>query len=499
MAREMKSSALSIIGDAPHGESSSSCGSQVSITSPVFNVTPKEFSGNAAVVTLGCAKNQVDSEIMLGVLKNTGFNIVSDLNQAEVLIVNTCGFLESSVKESIDCVLDVSELKKTARLRKLIVAGCAVERFKGEFKSALPEADLFITPDQLLSVGEAATGEFKETLSSAARPYFLYDEEMPRQISTEGHTAYVKVSEGCNRPCTFCVIPSIRGKMRSRRPSSIISEIKQLGQSGVKEVNIVAQDLTSYGLDLDNGSDKSKVTLNSLLCELERAGDVPWIRLLYAYPIGVTEELLRTISTSKNICKYFDIPLQHSSESVLALMKRPLGRYSPRAIVKFIKEIAPNIKIRTTFIVGFPGETLEDVEDLASFIREGHFSSVGIFTYSKEDGTPSFSLDGHISEKEKIRRKDHLMKIQQEVVANELQSYVGKTLKVLLEGTHEETDLLWVGRAEFQAPEVDGQVIINDITDGETLPKKGDFASVLITEVKGYDLIGRIEGRTLQH
>lgn len=489
----MKSSALAIVGDAPHGESSSSCGSKVSFTSPTFNITSKEYAGNAAIVTLGCAKNQVDSEIMLGVLKNTGYQIVSDLTQAEVLIVNTCGFLESSVKESIDCVLDVAELKKTARLRKLIVAGCAVERFKGDLKNALPEADLFITPDQLLSVGEAASGQFKEALSSASRPYFLYDEEMPRQISTDNHTAYVKISEGCNRPCTFCVIPSIRGKMRSRRPSSIVSEIKQLGKAGVKEINIVAQDLTSYGLDLEKESETNKINLTSLLNELDKEGDVPWIRLLYAYPIGVTEELLKTISQSKNICKYFDIPLQHSSESVLTLMKRPLGRYSPRAIVKFIKDNAPDIKIRTTFIVGFPGETEDDVEDLSNFLREGNFSSVGIFTYSKEEGTPSYMLEGHIPELEKERRRNYLMEVQQEVVAKQLENYLGKSLQVLLEGTHEDTDLLWVGRAEFQAPEVDGQIIINDLSDSSAQLKKGDFVTVQITEVAGYDLVGRIQ------
>jgi len=486
----MKPKALSIVGE-PHGESSASCGSKISVTAPSFNVKGHEFSGNAAVVTLGCAKNQVDSEIMLGVLKNTGFQIVSDVSQAEVLIVNTCGFLESSVKESIDCVLDVSELKKTARLRKLIVAGCAVERFKGDLKEALPEADYFLTPDQLLSVGEAAQGTFQEVLNAASRPYFLYDEEMPRQVSTESFTAYVKISEGCNRPCTFCVIPSIRGKMRSRRPSSIIKEIEALGNAGVREINIVAQDLTSYGLDLTSDDSSKKVSLAGLLKELSTINSVSWIRLLYAYPVGVTEELLKTITQSKNICNYFDIPLQHSSESVLALMKRPLGKFSPRNIVAFIKETAPEIKIRTTFIVGFPGETVDDVEDLAQFLREGHFSNVGIFTYSKEEGTPSYELSGHISEEEKQRRRDYLMGIQQEVVAKELESYIGKVITVLVEGTHEETELLWVGRAEFQAPEVDGQVIINDIEGDPLNLEKGAMISVQITEISGYDLIGK--------
>lgn len=474
---------LSIVSDKPHGESSKACG--VSIATPSWNVSARTFSGNAAVVTLGCAKNQVDSEVMLGVLQSSGYQIVNDVERAEVIIVNTCGFLESSVKESIDSVLAISELKQKGRLRKLIVAGCMVERYKGDISSALPEADFFMTPDQLLSVGDVVRGTFVQELEDAKRPYFLYDDSVPRTLSTESFKAYVKISEGCNRPCTFCVIPKIRGQMRSRKPESLYEELRMLGASGVKEVTLVAQDLTSYGSDHKEG-----ISLETLIQEMERRGDVPWIRLLYAYPVGVTESLLLTISKSKNLCKYLDIPLQHASEEVLKKMKRPLGKLSPINLVPWMKQIAPDIAIRTTFIVGFPGETEEDVEELARFIRQGYFANVGIFTYSKEADTESYMLDGHIDEEEKIRRRDYLMNIQQEVVAETLSGLIGKEVQVLIEGEHEDTNLLFVGRTEFQAPEVDGVVIINDVCEGVDLVP-GSFRTVLITEVSGYDLVGK--------
>lgn len=449
---------------------------------PKFNILESPYKGNASIVTLGCAKNQVDSEIMLGALKSSGFEITNDLNNAEVVIVNTCGFLESSVKESIDCVLDVSELKKTARLRRLIVAGCMVERFKGDIRESLPEVDYFLTPDQLLLAAKAAEGEFAEVLNDAARPYFLYSDEMPRILSTESHYAYVKISEGCNRPCTFCAIPGIRGKMRSRSIESIYKEVQSLASYGVREVNLVAQDLTAFGQD-------NKEDLISLLNKLESVAELSWIRLLYTYPLGINQNLIDTIKSSSKVVPYIDIPLQHSSESVLRDMKRPIGQYHPRKIVEILK----GLSVRTTFIVGFPGETEEDVEDLASFIKESQFSSVGIFTYSKEQGTPSFDLPNHISQKEKESRRDYLMRIQKEVVDQVNESYIGKVIPVMFEGEHEESELLLCGRSEFQAPEVDGQIIINSL-QGE-MPKPGQIIPVEITETSGYDLVG--EGRNL--
>ena len=445
------------------------------------------FRGRAAMVTLGCAKNQVDSEVMLGVLRNHGYEIVTDLASADVAVVNTCGFLESSVKESIDAVLDAAEYKSTGRLRKLIVAGCMVERYKGDLRQTLPEVDSFLLTGDLLKVGEAADGGVGAALNDAGRPYFLYDDTMPRQLSTQRHTAYVKVAEGCNRPCTFCIIPKIRGAMRSRTIDSVVKEVVDLGAQGVREINLVAQDLTSYGKDLSQGS------LPELLRALDGARAVDWIRLLYAYPIGIDEALLDSIVELPSVCNYLDLPLQHASEDVLRNMKRPLGRYSPRHVAEFIRTRAPQIVMRTTFIVGFPGETEKDVDELEAFIREGHFLNVGIFTYSPEEGTPSHDMKGHLSQQEKDARRERLMLAQQEVAGRSLSGYLGKRLPVLVEGAHEDTDLLLSGRAEFQAPEVDGVVIINDIEGEDSSIPIGTIREVEITEVSGYDLVGTVK------
>lgn len=465
--------------------------------SPMLNIHrdgsglgPEVFMGRAAVITLGCAKNQVDSEVMLGVLRKNGYEIVTDLETADVAVVNTCSFLESAVKESVDSILNVAEYKEKGRLRKLIVAGCLVERYRDDLKKSIPEVDSFISVDDILKVGEAAGAAFGSELAGAARPYFLYDDTMPRYLSTRGHTAYVKVSEGCNRPCTFCIIPKIRGAMRSRSIDSVVREVAALGVQGVKEINLVAQDLTSYGKDHKNGD------LAELLRRLDSDGTVPWVRLLYAYPIGIDARLLDAITESRSVCDYLDLPLQHASERMLKSMQRPVGRYSPRSIVEFIRGHAPQIKLRTTFIVGFPGETEDDVAELEDFIAAGHFSSVGIFTYSPEPGTPAHDMPGQLEGAVKDARRERLMLAQQRVNDDHLQSLVGSTVEVLVEGEHEETDLLLSGRTRFQAPEVDGTVIINDIEGGadSASVKPGTIGLVEITETAGYDLVGTLKG-----
>lgn len=484
----MKSS-LNIVASSD-GEAQESCSSGSAKITPIgFNVKASAFRGRAAVVTLGCAKNQVDSEVMLGVLQSSGYELTDDVSEADVAIINTCGFLESSIKESIDAVLEASQYKEKGRLRKLIVAGCMVERYKGDLQSAMPEADAFMTTDDLLRVGNLASGETREALDAAARPYFLYDDTVPRALSGGKHYAYVKVSEGCNRPCTFCVIPRIRGTLRSRTIDSVVREVSLLANEGIKEVNIVAQDLTSYGVDL-----KEQGALPALLTRLNEETLIPWIRLLYAYPIGIDERLLNTIERLPRVCNYLDLPLQHSSESVLRLMQRPLGKYSPRNIVEFIRKTAPTLALRTTFIVGFPGETESDIDDLERFILEGHFLNIGIFTYSRESGTPSHDLPNHLSESVKKARRDRLMKAQQQVVEERLSGLIGTIEPVLLEGTHEDTDLLLTGRTRFQAPEVDGQIIVNDITPELSFDEieVGKMYNVEIQEVAGYDLIGKI-------
>jgi ribosomal protein S12 methylthiotransferase len=476
---------LSIIPDETKSDQSSGCG--VSITAAGDAPHQGAFGGTAAVVTLGCAKNQVDSEVMLGALGEAGFEIVSDISEADVVIVNTCGFLESAVRESIDAVLEAAEYKEKGRLRRLIVAGCAVERYRNELEESLPEVDQFLLTSELLSVGKVARdGVMERALKDAGRPYFLYDETMPRRLASAPHTAYVKIAEGCNRPCTFCIIPRIRGAMRSRSIASVAEEIRSLGARGVREVNLVAQDLTSYGTDAS-----PKESLVGLLETLDRDGAVPWIRLLYSYPIGIDTALLRAIAELPSVCEYLDLPLQHASESVLRAMKRPLGSFATRPLVERIRATAPELALRTTFIVGFPGETEEDVAELEKLVREEHFSSVGVFTYSRERGTPSHDYEGQVPERAKEERRKRIMTAQQEVVAKRLEQQLGKRFSVLLEGTHHDTDLLLTGRARWQAPEVDGTIIINDIEPlGGRSVQAGDLVTVEITEVAGYDLVG---------
>jgi ribosomal protein S12 methylthiotransferase len=471
------------------GKSETSCSVAVNIAEPQELEGGKKFAGRAAIITLGCAKNQVDSEVMTGVLRNTGFEIVNDLQRADVAVVNTCGFLESAVKESVDCVLELSELKKSGSLRRLLVAGCMVERYKGDIRKALPEVDSFIALDGLLSVGQMALGEdetLRDLLHEGARPYFLYDDSMPRHLSSKGHMAYVKVSEGCNRPCAFCIIPQIRGAMRSRSIDSIVREVEALGAQGVREINLVAQDLTAYGTDGDKGQ------LVELLRRLDQAQAAQWIRLLYAYPVGVDDELLAAITELPSVCKYLDVPLQHASEAVLKNMKRPIGRFGSRRFVEYVRSQAPDIKLRTTFIVGFPGETEADIAELEKFVSEGHFESVGVFTYSPEQGTAAYDMKDQISEKEKRARRDRVMLAQQKVRISRNQEYIGQELEVLVEGPHEETDMLLSGRTRFQAPEVDGSILINDVEEHVGEVTAGHIGRVRITEVSGYDLVGTL-------
>jgi ribosomal protein S12 methylthiotransferase len=452
-------------------------------------VSGNDFMGRAAVVTLGCAKNHVDSEVMLGVLADAGYELTRDVSAAEVVIINTCSFLQSAVKESIDTILEISELKKKGQVRKVIVAGCLVERYKqGELTESLPEVDAFIGNDDIPRVAEVAGGQLATVLSEAARPYFIYNENTPRRVATPGSYAYVKISEGCNRPCTFCIIPKIRGAMRSRSIDSIVKEVGGLAAQGFNEMNLVAQDSTAYGTDTKAGN------LAALLRALDAAQPNVWHRLMYAYPVGVDAELLNTILELPSVCNYIDIPLQHSSEAVLKSMQRPLGKFSPRKIVEFMKATAPKIDIRTTFIVGYPGETEQDVADLEHFISQGYFTNVGVFCYSPEPGTPAAEMAGQVPQKERTARRKALMAAQQQVVKRQLKALVGSTMPVLVEGPHPESDLLLQARTQFQAPEVDGTIMVNDVAHELTLNSvvtKG-FGMVKITGVKGYDLVGTL-------
>lgn len=479
--------------DHSHGEQGACGPVQVHVAEPQYAIGTRKYRGNAAVVTLGCAKNQVDSEVMVGVLKNSGYQMVADVSQADVAIVNTCGFLQSAVKESIDTILDVSTLKQKGRLRKLIVAGCLLGRYGDEVKTQLPEVDSFVSIDDILKVGEIADSSMQSVLDLSARPYFVYDDSSPRVVSTGPHSAYVKISEGCNRPCTFCIIPKIRGAMRSRTQASVVEEVRNLGQQGIREINLVAQDLTAYGSDLKNDG------LVGLLRALDATEAVSWLRLLYAYPIGIDEELLRTIVELPRVCNYLDLPLQHVSERVLKEMKRPLGRFSPRNIVEFIRTTTPEIALRTTFIVGFPGETEQDIDELEGFILEGHFLNLGVFTYSREEGTPSHDMGAQISEKEKKLRRERLMVAQQKALKKRLRECIGKSFEALIDargdthpegsGAGKQGSALYVARTRFQAPEVDGVTLITRVKGEKDLPL-GTIGTVQVKSVQGYDLVG---------
>ncbi len=461
-----------------------------------------DFAGNVAMVTLGCAKNLVDSEIMLGALKHRGFRVIAEPEDADLVVVNTCAFLQSAVREGIDRILELSELKAEGRCRRLVVAGCMVERYRAELEASLPEVDQFLSTDELLEVG-AASPTSEKCFDEARRPYFLYDESMPRVVSTAGHSTYLKIAEGCNRPCSFCIIPKIRGGFRSRPQQSIVAEARSFLQQGVRELNLVAQDLTAYGSDFE-GNRGIKSELPALLKDLASIDSDQreyWIRLLYAYPIGVNEELLRVIVERPQICNYIDIPLQHASGAVLKRMQRPLGEKGTRALVEHMRSTAPEIAIRTTFIVGFPGETEADVDALESFVAEGHFANVGVFTYSQEEEAKSFHFDGQIDEELKNERRNRVMEAQQNVVTRMLAEKIGERERVLIDGLHPETDLLLSARTQWQAPETDGMVIVNDIelehsddalNELSSAELTGQYVTVEYREVAGYDLVATI-------
>ena len=497
-------------------QSAACCSSKSSVVAPqeAGSIRAEDgFAGNVALVTLGCAKNQVDSEVMLGVLRGRGFRPVPDAASADLIVVNTCGFLRSAVEEGIDTILDMAKLKTTGRCRKLVVAGCMVERYRDELKISMPEVDVFLSTDEILKVGDV-TETTAECFDTARRPYFLYDESMPRMLAEGGLSAFVKVAEGCNRPCTFCIIPKIRGGFRSRAIDSVVREVELLRQSGIREVNLVAQDLTAYGTDFPgNRGIKSELPeLLKRLSELAPPDEQFWIRLLYAYPIGVTDELIKQLLDLPHLCRYLDLPLQHISHAVLKRMQRPLGERGTRELIARIRAGAPLAALRTTFIVGFPGETEADVDALEAFVAEGHFAHVGVFTYSQEPGTPAHELEDQVDEAVKEQRRARVMEAQQRIVSARNSSLIGTVLPVIIEGEHEETDLLLSARAEWQAPETDGGIIINEIDDAVlaacglssedsdySLSKfGGTIGRVVITETAGYDLIGRLVSCSLE-
>jgi ribosomal protein S12 methylthiotransferase len=438
-------------------------------------------------VSLGCPKNLVDSEVMMGQLVANGHELTPHPDQAEVLVVNTCSFIDPAKKESIDAILEMAEYKKVGRARKLIVAGCLVERYRGDIRREMPEVDALIGTNELeriVALCEDAAAESAPQPDSA--PY-LYHDLTPRVLATPRHFAYLKIAEGCDHPCTFCVIPQYRGGFRSRRFASVISEATRLFAEGVREINLIGQDTTCFGEDLglEDG-------LAHLLAELARIATPreKWIRFLYAYPNKVTQRLLDTMAAHPSLAPYIDMPLQHASARVLKRMKRGASGDIFLKLVERIRRTIPGVAIRTSFIVGFPGETAEDFEELCRFVETARFDNLGVFLYSDEDTSGSFALDGKVDGRTARNRQRRLMAIQRRIARARNRALVGAEVPVLVEGLSPETDLLWAARMVTQAPEIDGVALINDFEGAAPTP--GEIRRLRITEAHDYDVVGTL-------
>jgi ribosomal protein S12 methylthiotransferase len=467
-------------------------------------------------VSLGCPKNLVDSEVMMGLLARAGAELSPRAEDADVIVVNTCSFIESAQQESVNTILEMAGHKTAGRAKKLVVAGCLVERFRDEIRKRIPEVDAVVGTGELQNILAAtgiATAPVKNdspfvVLSSRAEgdaraaqgrfsrgqwdgaiadlPNYLYDEETPRILATPKHTAYIKIAEGCDHPCTFCIIPQLRGQFRSRRFESVIAETERLAQVGVREITLIGQDTTCYGEDFG-----LKDGLALLLEKLAAIEDLRWIRFLYAYPNKITRKLLETIRSHEKICSYMDVPLQHASATVLKRMKRGGGAdVFLRSITQMRQEI-PGLTLRTSFIVGFPGETEKEFEDLCDFVSEAQFDWMGTFSYSDQEGANAYGLDKKVSPAEIERRRKHLMGIQRKISKKKKKALVGQEFDLLLEGSSEETDLLMEGRTSMHAPEIDGKVFVNDFPE-EATPQPGEFYRCEITEAHDYDLVAKI-------
>lgn len=452
------------------------------------NKSPEGANKKVHFVSLGCPKNLVDSEIMAGGLLKDGYTVVGNAEDADTVIVNTCGFIEDSKRESIDKILEMGELKKK-NLKNLVVAGCLTQRYKDSLVDDLPEADIFIGSGefqnitQILKHHEEGTG--KKTYFHL--PTFLQTEETPRVNSQPRHRAYLKISEGCMKRCSFCAIPLIRGNLQSRTIPNIVSEAKLLAAGGTKELLIISHDFTDFGMDLRRKNKDARENPVELLRALAQVDGINWIRLLYLYPDGITEEMVELIKNQTKILPYFDMPLQHINDQMLKGMNRHMTRAEIEKVLSMIRTNIPDAVIRTQFIVGYPGETEEAFQELLGFIQEQKFDRVGCFQYSPEENTAGGKREDQVPQKIKARRFKELMSLQQKISFQSNQKWIGKKISVVVEGVSEETDLLLQGRASFQAPEIDGVVLIND---GKAAV--GDLVTVEITDAHDYDLVGHI-------
>jgi len=437
-------------------------------------------------VSLGCPKNLVDSEVMMGILARGGHELTPRADEAEVLVVNTCSFIEPAQKESIDAILEMAEHKKFGLAKKLIVAGCLVERFRDQILEQIPEVDAVVGTGEVERILEAVEGDMR--VLPVAPLAFLYHDLTPRVVTTPRHAAYIKIAEGCDHPCTFCIIPQLRGAFRSRRFESVVREAENLAAAGAREITLIGQDTTSYGEDLGlrNG-------LPRILERLAQIEELLWVRFLYAYPNRVTQKLLDTLAAHSRLAKYLDMPLQHASRSVLARMKRGSRGDAFLKLLERVRKTIPGVSLRTSFIVGFPGETEADFDELCDFVRAARIDWMGVFEYSDVDNAGSYGLNEKVDAATITDRRNRLMAIQKKISRENLRAFKGRTVTALVEGPSKENPLVWEGRIEGMAPDIDGKLYLTDIElpTGE-VAAVGDVARVEITKTDAYDLVGRV-------
>jgi ribosomal protein S12 methylthiotransferase len=434
-------------------------------------------------VSLGCPKNRVDTEVMLGLSGEAGFHVTDAPEKAEVIVVNTCGFIGEAKEESVDTILEMARYKEAGSCKRLVVTGCLSQRYAGDLARDLPEVDHFLGSGDVDKIVGTLRGEAPRD-GVTLDPAYLYDDVTPRLASLPAYTAYVKIAEGCDRPCSFCIIPQLRGGQRSRSADSIEREVRELVGRGAVEINLVAQDLTTYGWDLDG---KNGDQLARLVRQLAAVDGLRWLRLHYAYPTATTDALLDAIAEEPRVAKYVDMPLQHVDDGVLKIMRRGYTGKTVRALVQKIRARIPGVTLRTTFIVGHPGETEDAFRRLCDFVVEAEFDRVGVFTYSVEEGTHAATLPDRVDAATMQRRRRELMRLQRKISRRKMKAMVGRELDVLVEGQSDESEYLLVGRHEGQAPEIDGSVYLA-LDDGVPAPRQGDLVRARVTHFADYDL-----------
>ena len=454
-------------------------------------------------VSLGCPKNLVDGEVMLGYARGAGHEITPAASDADVIVVNTCAFIDNAKQESIDAILEMAQQKRDGKCSRLVVTGCLAERYRDELRREIPEIDALLGTGELPGIVDAIADRDPCAVARTAplvfhrkpgrtdrgprttdheRPTYLYDADTPRVLTTPKHFAYVKIAEGCDYTCAFCIIPTLRGEYRSRTRESIVAEARALAERGVKELLLISQDTTFYGIDR-----QERGALATLLHELNRVDGLEWIRLLYLYPTTITDDVLTAMAECEKVCRYVDLPLQHASADVLKRMRRPGNRKTYDRLLARIRARVPGVTLRTTFIVGFPGETEADFADLEAFVEDTRFDHIGVFTYSHEEGTRAYAVKDDVPAATKRQRRDRLMTRQQRIVAGRQEERIGTEVRVLIDGSSPEHELVLQGRLEGQAPEIDPVVYLTDCDPSERAA--GQMISARIVAARGYDLV----------